>query len=165
MFLLFSFILFIIPAYAAINNEVGENKKKYDQELVVKQFSDSKKDFAGKIKYLFSLHGWQVEVLYRNGKSISETARPRGNNVKKEMITEKEANVIADILYPRKHRGSYRKQINNANFISHFFEHGVVSFEMRMDKHRKKHVGIVGVRTVLYSDGAKFKDIKVNAYH
>ena len=80
------------------------------------------------------------------------------------MISEREANAIADMLYPRKERGRYRKQIKNAHFLSHFFEHGVVSYEMQLDARRKHHIGVIGVRTVLYSDGNKFKSIKVNAY-
>ena len=34
---------------------------------------------------------------------------------------------------------------------------------MQLDKRRKKHLGVIGVRAVLYSDNAVFKNIKVNA--
>ena len=152
-------------AFAKIGNKIYENEKQYGKELERKQFSEKKKDFAGKIYYNFPLHGWQIVALYKDGEVISEAVRPNGNKVKKDMITEKEANVIADITYPRKERGPYKKQIKNANFISHFFDNGVVSYEMQLDKRRKKHLGIIGVRAVLYSGDAMFKDIKVNAYH
>ena len=162
--ILISLLLFGSPVYARLGNKVNENQKQYNKELVSKQFSEDEKNFSGKKIYQFPLQGWQVETIYRDGKSFSETARPRGNKVKKQMITEKEANVIADMLYPRKERGKYRKQINNANFVSHFFEDGVVSYEMQLDGKRKNHVGVIGVRTILYSDGKTFKSIKVNAY-
>ncbi len=147
-----------------LGNKVSENQKQYGKELISKQFSDNEKNFSGKKIYQFPLQGWQLEAIYRDGKSFSETARPRGNKVKKPMITEREANVIADIMYPRKERGKYRKQINNANFVSHFFEDGVVSYEMKLDGRRKNHIGVIGVRAILYSNGDKFKSIKVNAY-
>ena len=143
VFVLFVLIVFAqVCANAKIDSKSSENQKQYGKELVTKQFSDDKKDFAGKKIYQCPYYGWQVEILYRDGKSISETARPKGDKVKKEIITESEANLIADLLYPRKERGPYRKQIKNANFISHFFEHGVVSYEMRLDKRRKKQIGI-----------------------
>ena len=153
------------PAFAKLNNKVNENKKQFGEEIANKEYISPEDGFSGKKVYNFPLFGWQLEVIYRGGKSFSETARPKGNKVKKQMITEKEANVIADVLYPRKERGAYRKQVNNANFLSHFFENGVVSYEMQLDKRRKHHIGVIGVRTVLYSSGSKFKDIKVNAYH
>ena len=165
VFLLFFVSCLKLPALAIIGNKVHENQKQYSKELISKEFINEHRNFTGKKIYQFPLHGWQVEVLYRDEKSFSETARPKGKKVTKNIITEKEANVIADILYPRKERGAYRKQIDNANFVSHFFEYGVVSYEMQLDKRRKKHIGVVGVRTVLYSNGDVFKNIKVNAYH
>ncbi len=165
--LLFLFIvsLFTSPVHASLNNDVNANKKQFGGEISSKEYSDGKRNFIGKKVYQSSFFGWQVEAIYKDGKSFSETARPKGNRVKKNMITEQEANVIADILYPRKNRGSYRKQIKNANFVSHFFEYGVVSYEMELDKRRKKHLGVIGVRTILYSNGDTFRKIKVNAYH
>ena len=160
-----SLLLFGISAQARLENKVSENQRQYGKELISKQFSDSNRNFSGKKTYPLSLYGWQIEAIYKDGKSFSESARPRGNKVKKEMIPEREANVIADILYPRKERGRYKKQIKNAHFLSHFFEHGVVSYEMQLDKKGKNHLGVIGVRTVLYSDGKSFKSIKVNAYH
>lgn len=160
-----SLILFGSNAHARLENKVNENQRQYGRELISKQFSENNKNFSGKKTYNIPLYGWQVEVLYRDGRSFSESARPQGNKVKKPMITEREANVIADMLYPRKERGRYRKQINNAHFVSHFFEEGVVSYEMQLDKRKKNHIGVIGIRTVLYSDGQKFKSIKVNAYH
>ena len=157
-------ILFQSTAQARLGNSVKENQRQYGNELSSKQFSESNRNFSGKKTYNFSLYGWQVEAIYRDGKSFSEAARPKGDKVKKEMISEKEANVIADMLYPRKERGRYRKQIKNAHFVSHFFEPGVVSYEMQLDKRKKHHVGVVGIRTILYSDGQTFKSIKVNAY-
>lgn len=157
--------LCMVPANAMLGNSINENTKQFGKELITKDFSGNNREFVGKKAYQFSLYGWQVEVIYKDGKSFSETARPKGNKISKEMISEKEANVIADMLFPRKERGHYRKQINNANFISHFFENGVVSFEMKLDKKRKHHQGVIGVRTVLYSNGDKFKNIMVNAYH
>ena len=152
-------------AFASLRNNISENKRKYGKEIITKAFNDEEKKFSGKKIYQFQMFGWQVESIFRDGRVFSETARPRGPKVKKLLIAEREANTIADILFPRDMRGAYKKQINNANFISHFFEHGVVSFEMELDKKRKKHVGVVGVRTVLYSNGDGFKSIKVNAYH
>ncbi len=166
--LVFLFILVMLcvgSVKAMLSNTVNENKKQFGNELDTKDFSGKNRDFCGKKSYPFSLYGWQVEAIYTDGKSFSETARPKGGKVTKEMISEKEANAIADILYPKKERGRYRKQIDNANFVSHFFENGVVSFEMQMDKRRKRHIGVRGVRTILYSNGDKFKDIRVNAYH
>ncbi len=159
------FILLPSQAFAKLGNKVNENKKQFGEELVSQEFSEPKDSFSGKKIYNFPLFGWQLEVIYRDGKSFSETARPKGNKIKKQILTEKEANVISDVLYPKKERGHYRKQIKNANFLSHFFDNGVVSYEMRLDKKRKHHIGVTGVRTILYSNGSKFKDIKVNAYH
>ena len=158
-------LLFQSNAQARLGNKVNENQRQYGSELVSKQFSDGDRKFSGKKTYKLPLYGWQVEAIYKDGRSFSEAARPRGNKFKQEMISEKEANVIADMLYPRKERGRYRKQIKNAHFISHFFEYGVVSYEMKLDKKGKNHLGVIGVRTVLYSDGRSFKSIKVNAYH
>ena len=163
--LLFLFILFTPLVHASLGNDVNANKKRFGGEISSKEYSDEKRNFIGKKGYQLSLFGWQVEAIYKDGKSFSETARPKGNRVKKNMITEQEANVIADTLYPRKNRGPYRKQIKNANFVSHFFEYGVVSYEMELDKRRKKHLGVIGVRTILYSNGDTFRKIKVNAYH
>lgn len=165
--LILSLVTFIFPLCAAskLGNTVSENQRLYGKELVTKQFSESDKNFSGKKTYDFPLHGWQMEVIYRDGESYSEVVRPKGNKIKKTMIIEKEANVIADMLYPRKERGPYRKQVNNANFLSHFFEKGVVSYEMQLDKRRKKHIGVIGVRTILYSNGDIFKKIMINAYH
>ena len=165
LILLLCFVfLFGSPVQARLENKVSENARQYGNELDSKQFSDSNRNFSGKKTYRLPLYGWQVEAIYRDGKSFSESARPRGNKFKREMISEKEANVIADMLYPRKERGRYRKQIKNAHFVSHFFEPGVVSYEMQLDKRKKHHVGVVGIRTILYSDGKIFKSIKVNAY-
>ena len=151
---------------ASLGAKINENGWQYGKELITKQFSkDDGRKFAGKKVYPFPRHGWQVEVLYRDGKSYSEVARPKGDKVAKKILSIAEANVIADMLYPKKERGSYRKQIDNAHFISHFFEHGVVSFEMQLDNRKKHHLGVIGVRTILYSNGDRFKDIKVNAYH
>ena len=163
---LLAYILIAIslPSQAALNNDLNQNKKQFGGELSSHQYSDDKKSFIGKKTYQLSLFGWQVEAIYKDGKSFSETARPKGNKVKKNMITEQEANVIADMLYPKKNRGSYRKQIKNAHFLSHFFEYGVVSYEMQLDNRKKKHLGVIGVRTILYSNGDTFKKIKVNAY-
>lgn len=155
----------LLPVSASLSNKPHENQKQFSKEISSNQYTSDNRNFSGKKVYHLGLYGWQVEAIYVNGKSISETARPKGDNLKKTLITEKEANVIADMLYPKKARGLYRKQIKNANFISHFFENGVISYEMALDKRRKNHIGIVGVRAVLYSNGAHFKDIKVNAYH
>ena len=170
IFLQLIFVLCILlisqsNAQARLENKVNENQRQYGKEIISKQFSETEKNFAGKKVYQFPLYGWRVEAIYRDGRSFSETARPRGNKVKKQIITEREANAIADMLYPRKERGRYRKQINNANFVSHFFEHGVVSYEMQLDDRRKNHIGVIGVRSILYSDGKNFKSVKVNAYH
>lgn len=169
LFFLSSFLLFfliaLLPSFAVLGNSVNENERQFGREIASKQFSDGWRNFSGKKVYEFPLFGWQVEVLYKDGKSYSETARPKGNKVKKNLLAEKEANVIADTLYPKKNRGEYRKQVKNANFVSHFFEHGLVSYEMQLDKRRKSHVGITGVRTVVYSDGAAFREIMINAYH
>ena len=167
-FFITGFVLFFLlssAAFATLGNSVNENKRSFGNELITKQYSDEKDDFIGKKKYQFPYFGWQLEALYIDGKVISEAARPQGNKVVKKMITEKEANVIADVLYPRKERGSYKKQVTNANFISHFFEYGVISYEMLLDSKRKNHIGVIGVRAVLYSKGDKFKDIMINAYH
>ncbi len=164
-FLLLFVAFYVSPANAMLGNNVNENKRQFGKELDTKDFTGKNGDFCGKKSYPFSLYGWQVEAIYADGKSFSETVRPKGGKVTKEMISEKEANSIADMLYPKKERGRYRKQIDNANFVSHFFEYGVISFEMQMDKRRKRHIGVIGVRTVLYSNGDKFKDIMVNAYH
>ena len=158
-------ILYPNSVIAKLGNKVSENQRQYGKELITKQFSEGEKNFAGKKAYQFPLYGWQVEAIYKDGRAFSETARPKGNKVQKQMITEREANVIADILYPRRERGQYRKQVDNANFVSHFFEHGVVSFEMQLDKRRKNHLGVIGVRTILYSNGDVFKNIMINAYH
>lgn len=158
-------LLFIPPAIAKLDNKVNENQKQFGYEIKSKQFSDEGKNFSGKKVYHFPLFGWMLDVIYRDGRSFSESARPKGDKVKKYLITEKEANIVADVLYPKKERGAYRKQIKNANFISHFFERGVVSYEMVLDKRRKNHIGVKGIRAILYSEGEKFKDIMVNAYH
>ena len=94
--------LFPIPSFAKIGNKIHENERQYGKELEKKQFSEQKKDFAGKIYYNFPLQGWQIIALYRDGKVISETIRPRGHMVKKDMISEREANAIADIGWSRK---------------------------------------------------------------
>ena len=164
--LIFLILLFVYccPSYGALENKISDNEKQYGKELVSKQFSEGVKSFSGKKVYQFPLYGWQVEAIYKDGKVISESTRPKGKKVIKEMLSEREGNVIADIMYPKKDRGPYRKQINNAHFISHFFESGVVSFEMKLDQRGKNHLGVIGVRTVLYSNGDRFKNIKVNAY-
>ena len=159
---LFSFFL---PTNAAIGNKINENQKQYGKETDSIDFSEKSRTFAGKKTYKFPLYDWDVEVLYRDGFSYSESARPKRVFVNKKMISEKEANIIADLLYPKKERGPYKKQIKNAKFISHFFEHGVISFEMKLDEKRKKHLGIIGIRAILYSNGDNFKNIRVNAYH
>lgn len=164
----FVFVFLLIstlPAFARLGNTVSENKRQFGKELLTKEYIGTGKSFCGKKIYQFPLYGWQLEAIYRDGKSFSETVRPKGNKVSKEMISEQEANVISDALYSRRTRGGYRKQIKNAHFISHFFEHGVISYEMRLSKIRKKHVGVIGVRAILYSNGDTFKKIKVNAYH
>lgn len=158
-------LLFPINALAKLGNKINDNQRQYGKELSSEQFSEKNKNFAGKKIYQLPQFGWQVETIYRDSKSFSETARPIGHKVKKEMISEGEANAIADMLYPRKERGKYKKQIKNAHFISHFFEHGVVSYEMKLDKKGKKHLGVIGVRTILYGNGTTFKSIRVNAYH
>ena len=152
-------------AYAKLGNKLSENSRQYGLELISKQFSDSNKHFSGKKVYQLPMFGWRLEVLYSDGESFSETARPKGDKVTKKILSEKEANVIADILYPKRDRGPYRKQVKNANFVSHFFEYGVISYEMQLDRRRKNHIGVTGVRTVLYSNKDKFKNIKINAYH
>ena len=163
--LLLCFSISLLHAQARLGNKASDNQRQYGNELSSKQFSEANRNFSGKKAYQLPLYGWQVETIYRDGRVFSETARPRGNKVKKQIISEREANVIADMLYPRKERGQYRKQIKNAHFISHFFEEGVVSYEMQLDKKGKSHVGVIGIRTILYSDGKTFKFIKVNAYH
>lgn len=160
---LFIFQLNTDAAFSKIGNDTKADKKQYGKELSSKEFTD-KKLFSGKKSYPSPLFGWQVEALYKNDVSYSETARPKGFFVKKKIIDNKEANSLAHILYPLYERGPYRKQVKNANFISHFYEHGVVSFEMELDKRRKNHIGVIGVRTVKYNNGEIFKDIKVNAY-
>ena len=152
-------------AFAKLGNKVYENTWQYGKELNSKQFSKSSRHFAGKKVYQLPKYGWQIETIFVNGKAISEAARPKGSKVWKKIITEREANVIADMLYPKKYRGAYKKQIKNAHFISHFFNNGVVSYEMKLDNRNKSHIGIIGVRTILYSNGDKFKDIKTNAYN
>lgn len=162
------FVLALINPFSAkakIHNSVKENENQYGKEIVSKQFTDNFWKFAGKKVYNCPLFGWQIEVLFKDGKSYSETARPKGKRVKKDLITEQEANVIADMLFAKANRGPYKKQIKNAHFISHFFDNGVISYEMQLDSRGKNHIGVKGVRAVLYSNGYKFKDIKVNAYH
>lgn len=164
LLLLFSYA--IPSSNAKLKNTVKENKKQYGRGHDVEEYSKERGSFTGKIKYkLPYLDGWDVEAIYTRGKAYSETARPIENKAKKTIITEKEANVIADILYPKKYRGRYRKQMKNARFISHFFENGVVSYEMKLDASGKNHIGINGVRTLLYQNGTTFNNIKVNAYH
>ena len=168
-FILYIFLIVIVftftPVFARLGSKVNQNQKQFGNETISKQFSENGEDFSGKKVYQFPLFGWQVEAIYKDGRSISEACRPKGNKVKKKMISEQEANVIVDFLYPRKERGHYRKQVKNANFVSHFFENGLISYEMQLDGRRNKYIGVVGVRTVLYSDGAMFKDIMINAYH
>ena len=151
---------------AKLTNNVHENKRQYGSEVITKYFSEEEgRSFTGKKVYQLPFFGWQVEVLYTNGMSFSEAARPKGNKVNKQLITEKEANAIADFLFPKKERGAYRKQVTNVNFISHFFESGVVSYEIKLDDRRKRQLGVSGVRTVLYEKGQTFKNIMINAYH
>ena len=168
IFIILLFVILYMPssALAELGNSVKENQKQFGREVSSKQFSDDDdRNFSGKKVYHFPLYGWQLETLYIDGDSVSETARPKGSIFKKEMLTERESNVIADMLYPKRDRGRYRKQVKNANFISHFFEDGVISYEMKLDKRRKHHIGIIGVRALLYTDGAKFNEIMINAYH
>ena len=163
--LLLVFLLVQIPANGKIGNTLSENSKLYGNELSSRDFSDDKKNFSGKKVYQFPYFGWQIESIYKNGKSFSETIRPKGGKVARKTITEQEASTIAASVYPREQRGMYRKQVKNAHFISHFYENGVVSLEMLLDKSRKNHVGVIGVRCILYSDGANFNSIMVGAYH
>ena len=168
IFMGMTFLIFTFSpcATAKLTNNVHENKRQYGSEVITKYFSEEEgRSFTGKKVYQLPFFGWQVEVLYTNGMSFSEAARPKGNKVNKQLITEKEANAIADFLFPKKERGAYRKQVTNANFISHFFESGVVSYEMRLDDRRKRQLGVSGVRTVLYEKGQTFKNIMINAYH
>lgn len=159
------FFFFTNHSYAKLGNNINENLRQFGKEIITKAYTKEDKNFSGKKAYLLPYFGWQIEAIFKDGRSFSEAARPRGNKVKKQLITEKEANVIADVLFPKKERGPYRKQVKNANFISHFFESGVVSYEMKLDERRKNHVGVIGVRTVLYSNGDTFKNIMINAYH
>ena len=152
-------------ALAKLGDKPSESQKQYGKELVTKDFSSGNRIFSGKKVYSFPLYGWQIEAIYREGMSFSESVRPKGNKVQKQIITEREANVIADLVYPKKERGPYRKQVKNANFVSHFFEHGVISYEMQLSKARKHYVGVRGVRAVLYGNNEVFKDIMINAYH
>lgn len=165
----FAFVIFFLFSqsclFAKLGNNTSENRKQFGNEIITETFTEGEKNFSGKKTYQLAYFGWQLEAIYKDGESFSEVARPKGNRVTKQLITENEANVIADVLFPKKDRGPYRKQVKNANFISHFFEYGVVSYEMRLDSRRKNHVGVVGVRTVLYSNGSRFKDIMINAYH
>jgi len=154
-----------LPSLAKIQNTTKDNEKQFGKEIISKQFTDDKWKFNGKKVYKCPLFGWQIEALFKDGKSYSESARPKEKNAKKDLITEQEANVIADMLFEKKDRGDYRKQVKNAHFISHFFENGVISYEMKLDASGKNHIGVMGVRAILYSNGEKFKDIKINAYH
>lgn len=149
---------------ARLNKTVKENKKLYGKELKIKQYSESKRNFSGKIIYKVPNYDWRIETIYTNGVSFSESARPDDKS-KKQIIKESDANVIADKLFPKYLRGKYRKQVKNANFISHFFDNGIVSYEMQLDKRRRDHVGISGIRTLLYQNKTTYDGIKINAYH
>lgn len=163
--LLFVLTASFCKANARLGNKINENHKQYGKEISSVTYSETNKNFSGKKVYHFPAYGWQVEVLYRDGRSYSEVVRPKSNKLSKQILSEREANSIADILYPKNERGKYRKYVENANFLSHFFEFGIVSFEMQLDKRRKNHIGVIGVRTILYSNGNTFKNIKINAYH
>ena len=165
LLLLALILLLPICTFAKLTNNIHENERQYGNEITTKQYSEDGKRFTGKIVYPFPLYGWQVETIFIDGRSISESARPKGNKAIKKIISEKEANVIADMLYPKKERGPYRKQVKNANFISHFFEKGVISYEMQLDLRRKNYIGVTGVRAILYEREQTFKDIMINAYH
>lgn len=158
-------ILFQNAALAKIGKTLSENSKLYGNEISSTDYCEDKKIYTGKKIYQFPSFGWQLESIYKNGKSFSETIRPKGSKVSKKIITEQEASSIAAAVYPREERGMYRKQVKNAHFISHFYEKGVVSIEMQLDSKRKQHIGVIGVRCILYSDGASFNNIKVGAYH
>lgn len=163
--LILSIFLFQFPVNAKIGNKLADNQKQYGKELSSKSFSDDKKNYAGRAIYQFPLYGWQVETLYKDNLSFSETVRPKGSKVSKNLLTEYEAASIAALAYPRVERGPYRKQVKNAHFISHFYEFGVVSLEMKLDSSRKKHVGVIGVRCIKYSDDETFNKIMIGAYH
>ncbi len=87
-----SLLLFQAAAQARLENKVSENQRQYGSELDSKQFSDSNRNFSGKKTYKLSLYGWQVEAIYRDGKSFSETARPRGNKFKNEDANDEKLN-------------------------------------------------------------------------
>lgn len=165
LILIITTIFFQNTAFAKIGKTLSENSKLYGNEISSVDYCEDKKNYTGKKTYQFPSFGWQLESIYKNGKSFSETIRPKGNKVSKKLITEQEASSIAAAVYPREERGMYRKQVKNAHFISHFYEHGVVSIEMQLDNRRKQHVGVIGVRCIVYSDGASFNNIKVGAYH
>jgi len=163
--LITAILLFQLPVSAKIGNKPADNQKQYGKEISSKNYCEDKKNYAGKAIYQFPLYGWQIETIYKDGKSFSETVRPKGSKVSKRLLTEYEAASIAAIAYPREERGPYRKQVKNAHFISHFYEFGVVSLEMQLDKSRKKQTGVTGVRCIKYSDNETFSKIMIGAYH
>jgi hypothetical protein len=163
--LITTILLFQFPVSAKIGNKLADNQKQYGKEMSSKNYCDDKKNYAGKAVHQFPLYGWQVETIYKDGMSFSETVRPKGSKVTKKIITEYEAASIAAVAYPREERGPYRKQVKNAHFISHFYEFGVVSLEMLLEKSKKKHVGVIGVRCIKYSDNETFSKIMIGAYH
>lgn len=163
--LLFCCLIFFahLPAKSKIRSTFDENKKNLGKLIDKEIYNDDKESFAGRVFYKLLNSDWNVEVLYKDNLSYSETARPTSSSTKK-IIQQAEANIIADTLFPVAIRGPYKKMVKNAKFISHFFNNGVVSFEMQLDKRGKNHIGIIGVRTILYSDGDTFSKIKINAY-
>ena len=163
--LILALFLLVIPVNAKIGKNLSENSKLYGGEISSVDYCEDKKNYTGKKTYQFPSFGWQLESIYKNGKSFSDTVRPKGSKVSKKIITELEASSIAATVYPREERGMYRKQVKNAHFISHFYENGVVSIEMQLDEKRKQHIGVIGIRCIVYSDGASFNNIMAGAYH
>lgn len=164
---LFALSLGLLPlaGVCKLNSSLTQNKWLYGKELKITQFSDSMKNFNGKITYKVPNTDWNVLVTYTNGKSFAEAARPSSTS-RRRFLSQSNANAVADTLFPKKDRGIYRKQVKNARFISHFFQNGVVSFEMKLDPKNKSHIGIEGVRVHKYQNGTSFsKAVKVNAYH
>ena len=99
--LIISILLFQFPVSAKIGNKPTDTPKQYGKEISSHNSCEDKKNYAGKAIYPFPLYGWQVETIYKDGKSFSETARPKGSKVSKRLLTEYEAASIAAITYPR----------------------------------------------------------------
>jgi hypothetical protein len=155
------FVLILLlngTAFAKLGNTVEENQNQYGSPVLLETFPGNS-GFTGYITYDID-DKWKLKAFFiDNEVRIEHLVQQKDGN---GLLTRSEVRDLALKMFSPNHRGSYKRQVNQARVEGHFFDKGLIAYEYFMNGNKK--IGYKAVKVLFYENNKTFVSVNPKAY-